>query len=148
MTAPALTTPIDPTGLGGERICRLSTEGAPTLVELWVYPTTRDFEAIADAWFMRGAKASAERYAGALRYVRITRESEDLPSGDVPADTTLRSDVVLVLAGPNGRKRTYPCRAGQSLCEVYVIGGEHWHVVEVWRDELDTNRGVGREEML
>jgi hypothetical protein len=73
--AAAVTPAPDPTGLGGERLARLSAEGEPTVVELWCYPTTRDFEAIADAWYMHGGKVAAERHYGAIRSVRVTRSA-------------------------------------------------------------------------
>jgi len=72
MTAPAFTPAIDPTGFGGERIARLSAEGEPTIVEVWLYPATRDLEALADAWHRE--HATAERMPGmGARYVRVTR---------------------------------------------------------------------------
>lgn len=61
----------------------------------------------------------------------------------------LHTDVVLVLIGATGRTRTHPCRAGEPLCDVYVLDGESWTVMAVWRDdEFDTDRGAAREETL
>ena len=49
MTAPAIATDVDPTGLGGQRYVR-NERAAPYIVELWAYPATVSLETIREAW--------------------------------------------------------------------------------------------------
>lgn len=49
MTAPSLTAPSDPSGLGGSRISRDETF-APDVVEFYEYPSSIGFDAIESAW--------------------------------------------------------------------------------------------------
>lgn len=63
----------DPTGLGGERVARLSANDPAPAVELWRYPPSRDFEAIADAWFMHGGKATLKKVTETEQLVRVER---------------------------------------------------------------------------